>query len=490
MDNPPSDDDYDQWGEAVGFDDDHINAFGDMVDGPTEVGAGKKNVRGACVNKSGDIQVSTNGAYVRRNIPLKYNDWRKVPKFYKDRLWNYIESSFDIGGETRASILKTAGELLKSWRTKLTSQLIYKYKDEAPELLEHPPKHYLSCYDEKQWKSFVASRLTPEWEKKRAKAQAIRAKNMYNHRTGRGGGKKVETEMEKELGHQLTEFDRSDIWMRMHTNKKGEIEGPAKEVADRIGIYSTPAPPLKASTPRPAPPLKASTPRPAPPLKASTPRLAPPLTASTPPTPAPSVTSKKKLKCNLHVEDRSMNKPPLVATGHVVIQPKLEKLRVDGKEYDDTYSCVFIEKIIKHNALLPQPLEQQGFRIVGEAIGCYVAWPRAYILLEKSNQETVRPAKKARKDNPLGPPTIDLKHPLRPSKLSVTRYPKRGLTTTLKKLKTMVMGWPDMYAPQIKIADDVFRYNIDTSYTPDEINILRDEWAEFLQLELTKPTQH
>ncbi|KAF4374096.1 hypothetical protein G4B88_018068 [Cannabis sativa] len=205
-----------------------------------------------------------------------------------------------------------------------------------------------------------------------------------------------------------------------------------------------PAPPLKASTPRPAPPLKASTPRPAPPLKASTPCPTPPLTASTSPTPAPSVTSKKKLKCNLHVEDRSMNKPPLVATGHVVIQPKLEKLRVDGKEYDDTYSCVFIEKIIKHNALLPQSLEQQGFRTVGEAIGCYVAWPRAYIVLEKSNQETVRPSKKARTDNPLGPPTQDLKHPLRPSKLSVTRYPKLGLKTTLKKLKTMVMGWPDI----------------------------------------------
>ncbi|KAF4382138.1 hypothetical protein G4B88_009428 [Cannabis sativa] len=360
--------------------------------------------------------------------------------------------------------------------------------------------------------------------------------------------------MEKELGHQLTEFDRSDIWMRMHTNKKGEIEGPAKEVVDRImnellqafrsqqsntcgtshasgsavggasnepptvsRAYSPPppsaqfvkasarphappmgasapppvppirtstpppapplkastprpAPPLKASTPRPLPPLKASTPRPAPPLTASTPRPAPPLTASTPPTPAPSVTSKKKLKCNLHVEDRSMNKPPLVATGHVVIQPKLEKLRVDGKEYDDTYSCVFIEKIIKHNALLPQPLEQQGFRTVGEAIGYYVAWPRAYIVLEKSNQETVRPAKKARTDNPLGPPTQDLKHPLRPSKLSVTRYPKPGLTITLKKLKTM--------------------YNIDTLYTLDKINILRDEWAEFLQFELTKPTQH
>ncbi|KAF4346935.1 hypothetical protein G4B88_002937 [Cannabis sativa] len=439
MDNPPSDDDYDQWGEAAGLDDDHTDAFRDMVDGPTEVGAGKKNVRGACVNKvlqkyraegkkmeveynmwgqpineSGDIQVSTIGAYVRRNIPLKYNDWRKVPKFYKDRLWNYIESSFDIGGETRASVLKTAGELLKSWRTKLTSQLIYKYKDEAPELLEHPPKHYLSCYDEKQWKSFVASRLTPEWEKKRAKAQAIRAKNMYNHRTGRGGAKKVETEMEKELGHQLTEFDRSDIWMRMHTNKKGEIEGPAKEVADRI-----------------------------------------------------------KLKCNLHVEDRSMNKPPLVATGHVVIQPKLEKLRVDGKEYDDTYSCVFIEKIIKHNALLPQPLEQQGFRTVGEAIGCYVAWPRAYIVLEKSNQETVRPAKKARTDNPLGPPTQDLKHPLRPSKLSVTRYPKPGLTTTLKKLKTMVMGWPDIITliPRTHLTKSIyFGMNGRNSFSSSSLN--------------------
>ncbi|KAM6547909.1 hypothetical protein CsatB_019585 [Cannabis sativa] len=167
------------------------------------------------------------------------------------------------------------------------------------------------------------------------------------------------------------------------------VKASARPHAPPMGASAPPlVAPLRASTPPPAPPLRASTPRPAPPLKASTPRPAPPLTTSTPPTPAPSVTSKKKLKCNLHVEDRSMNKPPLVATGHVVIQPKLEKLRVDGKEYGDTYSCVFIEKIIKHNALLPQLLEQQGFRTVGEAIGCYGSWPRAYAVLEKSNQET------------------------------------------------------------------------------------------------------
>uniref|UniRef100_A0A803PJU7 Uncharacterized protein n=1 Tax=Cannabis sativa TaxID=3483 RepID=A0A803PJU7_CANSA len=39
--------------------------------------------------------------------------------------------------------------------------------------------------------------------------------------------------MERELGHQLTTYDRCDLWIKLHTNKRGELDGSAQEVAKR-----------------------------------------------------------------------------------------------------------------------------------------------------------------------------------------------------------------------------------------------------------------
>ncbi|KAF4391392.1 hypothetical protein F8388_008003 [Cannabis sativa] len=110
-------------------------------------------------------------------------------------------------------------------------------RDVAPQLLEKPPRLYEDIIDETEWTEFVASRLTKEWGVTRKKAQASKAKNIYPHRSGRGGARMVELQMEKELGHQLVKIDRADLWKRLRTNSKGELEGPAVEVAQRIIEY-------------------------------------------------------------------------------------------------------------------------------------------------------------------------------------------------------------------------------------------------------------
>ncbi|KAF4389240.1 hypothetical protein G4B88_003053 [Cannabis sativa] len=138
------------------------------------------------------------------------------------------------GPEAKHSTLKTAGRRWKDWKAFLTRNLIFKYKDKVPAMLDRPPDAYASCYKPEDWKEFVAKRCSPEWAKKRKKMQDIRSQNTYNHHAGRGGVKKVEEKLEKELGHQLTIYDRADLWIRIHTNKNGEFDGPAQEVADRI----------------------------------------------------------------------------------------------------------------------------------------------------------------------------------------------------------------------------------------------------------------
>ncbi|KAF4365946.1 hypothetical protein F8388_019190 [Cannabis sativa] len=144
--------------------------------------------------------VSRIGVWVRINIPLVNKKWPQIDKELKNRLWNDV-------------------------------------KDVAPQLLEKPPRLYEDIIDETEWTEFVASRLTKEWGVTRKNAQASRAKNIYPHRSGRGGARMVELQMEKELGHQLVKIDRADLWKRLRTNSKGELEGPAVEVAQRIIEY-------------------------------------------------------------------------------------------------------------------------------------------------------------------------------------------------------------------------------------------------------------
>ncbi|KAF4368407.1 hypothetical protein G4B88_009622 [Cannabis sativa] len=174
--------------------------------------------------------VSRIGVWVRVNIPLVNKKWPQIDKELKNRLWNDVKAKFELEEEAKRRTIQKAGERWRDWKNTLT-------KDVAPQLLEKPPRLYEDIIDETEWTEFVASRLTKEWGVTRKKAQASRAKNIYPHRSGRGGARMVELQMEKELGHQLVKIDRDDVWKRLRTNSKGELEGPAVEVAQRIIEY-------------------------------------------------------------------------------------------------------------------------------------------------------------------------------------------------------------------------------------------------------------
>ncbi|KAF4361128.1 hypothetical protein F8388_023476 [Cannabis sativa] len=192
-------------------------------------------------------------------------------------------------------------------------------------MLDNPPDNFFGCYKPADWKAFHTSRLTPEWEKSRAKVQGVRVKNQYNHRGGRGGVKKVEKDMERELGHQLTTYDRCDLWIKLHTNKKGELDGSAQEVAKRIV---------------------------------------------------------NRKKCSLHVINPNMEGDGLAAFGYVKFEKMDDKgeITVHGekKKYCDL-KRVFIEKVVSENTSLPCPLKQEGFYQVGLLVQHFVFWRKKLI---------------------------------------------------------------------------------------------------------------
>ncbi|XP_060974141.1 uncharacterized protein LOC133039297 [Cannabis sativa] len=173
------------------------------------------------------------GKYVRHHVTLLVDDWRLISKEVKDKLWNEMLSMFITGTKTKSYVLSVGGDRWREFKSYLTN-FIYTHKDDNPQLLDKPPKLYENVIDPEEWKAFVDYRLSEEWLVKRKSAQSSRKQNKYNHRTGRGGVRKVREKMEKELGHQIDDVDRADLWINMYKNKKGEFDVETQKVVDKI----------------------------------------------------------------------------------------------------------------------------------------------------------------------------------------------------------------------------------------------------------------
>ncbi|XP_060974412.1 uncharacterized protein LOC115713270 [Cannabis sativa] len=415
------DDDFALWGQSIG--------------GVKEYFSKSSTTNGAsALGTTANEPVSLIGLYARRNLPLAYNDWRKVPMEFKNLLWEYIKSMFKLGPEAKHSTLKTAGRRWKDWKAFLTRNLIFKYKDKVPAMLDRPPDAYASCYKPEDWKAFVAKRCSPEWAKKRKKMQDIRSQNTYNHHAGRGGVKKVEEKLEKELGHQLTIYDRADLWIRIHTNKNGELDGPAQEVADRIAEIRKQ---VEEGTIL---------------VEGSKDILT--LALGT----EEHGGRVRGMGGGMYVIDPKEKDPVLVASGYV----KLEKADKEGniiihgvkKKFDD-FKRVFIEKVVEENAILPCPIEHEGFDTVGLAVNNFVAWPKNLINIHPDDLAKMKGKKKVSRDH-LAPPTQPPINPKGPNKQSVKRYIPPAKTQLLSGLSEIVKNWPAKKSKRYYIKPEVF----------------------------------
>ncbi|KAF4380976.1 hypothetical protein F8388_011898 [Cannabis sativa] len=210
---PASDEDYDYWDHFV-YDHDDAQSMPEEPSGelekPPPATPKQKNTRGRskqiditkmkrkgkkmtveynnfgqCWGKGVTAYVTRLRAWMRLNIPLRDISWPKVDEELKNILWNEIKTEFDLPEEARRKTILKARDIWSDWKNTLAKD-IYEFKDPVPHLLEKPPRLYEDIIDEKEWKEFVASSLSPNWAAKRKKAQENRAKNVYLHSSERG----------------------------------------------------------------------------------------------------------------------------------------------------------------------------------------------------------------------------------------------------------------------------------------------------------------
>ena len=73
-----------------------------------------------------------------------------------------MQMLFVVDPRSKSSILQSASRKFRTFKTYLTQKYVNPLKDE-PERLATPPSKY-SHIEQKDWETFVSSRLTSEWE--------------------------------------------------------------------------------------------------------------------------------------------------------------------------------------------------------------------------------------------------------------------------------------------------------------------------------------
>lgn len=78
------------------------------------------NSDGQLVGEERHNVISTIGAVTKTLVSILFMDWRKVPKDLKEKIWEYIQSSFDVDDRFKRQCLQIGGSSFRSFRYNLT----------------------------------------------------------------------------------------------------------------------------------------------------------------------------------------------------------------------------------------------------------------------------------------------------------------------------------------------------------------------------------
>ncbi|XP_052293551.1 uncharacterized protein LOC127901142 isoform X3 [Citrus sinensis] len=143
------------------------------------------NKRGQPHGKVATRLFSFLGVLARTMVRISYEDWSKVPSETKEKIWECIKFSFEVDDELQGKFLSSAANKWRTFKNRLTTKYIKRYKDK-PEALKCPPKMY-DFIEQEDWEVFVRYRTSSAFEEISQKYRERRAKNIYNHCLSRKG---------------------------------------------------------------------------------------------------------------------------------------------------------------------------------------------------------------------------------------------------------------------------------------------------------------
>ncbi|KAL5170052.1 hypothetical protein HKD37_11G031822 [Glycine soja] len=190
------------------------------------------------------------GVVAREKVPIIHNNWKDVPETLKEMVWNDILAKFDIAeaAKVKTKVMSTVATRWRQFKSTLTTKFVFA-KSEGQQTQDVVTKYGL---DPVAWKQFEETRLTPNWEGIRKRAQSIQKHNDCPHVLSRGGYNLLEKKLLDEKRKRIQEeallsdnpasiddppspIKRHVKWKVARTRPVGSMTSEsAQEIADKI----------------------------------------------------------------------------------------------------------------------------------------------------------------------------------------------------------------------------------------------------------------
>lgn len=125
--------------------------------------------------------ISFLGTVARDGItaPLIYADWRAVPEANKEKMWQQVQSKFDIDPICKDWVLKSLSRKWKDWKAKLKIAHYNIHATDEERIADRDERVPLD-----QWVALVSYWSSAEGQERSARNKANRAQHSSNHATG------------------------------------------------------------------------------------------------------------------------------------------------------------------------------------------------------------------------------------------------------------------------------------------------------------------
>ncbi|KAI5338554.1 hypothetical protein L3X38_017825 [Prunus dulcis] len=170
------------------------------------------------------------GVLARTRVPLVDKKWTQLLKDLNEQIWEAVQMAYVVGEGGKKMVLSSTAKKWKDFKYTLTRQFILPFANKK-EKLKEPPQLY-NFIEKSQWDTFVASRLSQDFEAVHSEQSQRREKCEYNHRLSRKGYVGLEDQLEETMP--TKEIDRSLLWKKARADKQGNIPNP--KVAEKVKL--------------------------------------------------------------------------------------------------------------------------------------------------------------------------------------------------------------------------------------------------------------
>ncbi|XP_017623159.1 uncharacterized protein LOC108467135 isoform X3 [Gossypium arboreum] len=161
--------------------------------------------------------------------PLNFIDWRAMPDSYKDDMWEYVQTKFDIDPSGKSWVMHSIATKWRDWKADLKATYYDSLNTDEECLKVSDPRVVPD-----QWPSLISYWNSEDTKKRCARNRANRQKQTCGHSSGTKSYARI-CEEERNKRPDGKEPTRAELYILTHTRKNGQpVDGTAAKLISKI----------------------------------------------------------------------------------------------------------------------------------------------------------------------------------------------------------------------------------------------------------------